>query len=83
MPSITFESVIHGNVVEIPEKYITDFSSPVSVTIAYEQSTERHIPNAKTIAAMQEAKKIEDDLSVKAYSNVDELFADLDAACTK
>jgi hypothetical protein len=83
MPSITFESVVRGNVVEIPEKYRTDFRTPVSVTIAFEQSTERHTPNTKTIAAMQEAKEIEDDVSVKAYSSADELFADLEATCTK
>jgi hypothetical protein len=83
MPSITFESVVRGNVVEIPEKYLTEFTSPVSVTIAFEQSAGRHTPNAKTIAAMQEAKEIEDDLSVKTYSGTDELFADLDAACSK
>jgi hypothetical protein len=83
MPSITFESVIRGNVIEIPEKYRTDFSSPVSVTIAFGQSAGRHTPNTKTIAAMQEAKEIEDDVSVKAYSGTDELFADLDAACSK
>jgi hypothetical protein len=83
MPSISFKSVVRNNMVEIPQEYRGDFISPVSVTIAYEQSVRQHMPNIKTIAAMQEAKEIEDDLSVKAYSSVDELFADLDAACTK
>jgi hypothetical protein len=81
MPSVSFKSIVHNNVVEIPQEYRRDFSSPVSVTIAYEQGVRR--PNAKTIAAMQEAKEIENDPGVKAYSTVDELFADLDAACTK
>ena len=35
------------------------------------------IPNAETIAAMQEAERIAYDPNVKAYSNLDELFKDL------
>lgn len=35
-------------------------------------------PNEETIAAMLEAKKIAKDPSVKGYTDLDELFADLD-----
>lgn len=34
-------------------------------------------PNAETIAAMLEAKRIAHDPSVKGYTNLDKLFADL------
>jgi DNA-damage-inducible protein J len=34
-------------------------------------------PNNETIAAMSEAEKIARDPSIKAYSNLDELFRDL------
>lgn len=36
-------------------------------------------PNANTIAAMQEAERIAKDPNVKGYTNVSEIFADLDA----
>ena len=36
-------------------------------------------PNALTIAAMQEAERIENDPAVKSYTNLDELFAELKA----
>jgi DNA-damage-inducible protein J len=36
-------------------------------------------PNKETIAAMLEAEKIAKDPSVKHYTDLDELFADLDA----
>lgn len=36
-------------------------------------------PNKETIAAMLEAEKIGKDPSVKGYTNLDELFADLRA----
>ena len=36
-------------------------------------------PNKETIAAMLEAERIAKDPSAKAYSSVDDLFADLDA----
>ena len=35
------------------------------------------IPNAETIAAMQEAEKIARDPNVKGYTDLDELFRDL------
>jgi uncharacterized protein YrrD len=50
---------------------------------SYECSFGDHTPNAKTLAALEEAVYIEDDPLVKAYSDTDELFADLDAACIK
>ena len=34
-------------------------------------------PNAETIAAMMEAERIASDPSVKGYTDLDELFADL------
>lgn len=34
-------------------------------------------PNAETIAAMQEAERIAKDPTVKGYTDLDELFADL------
>lgn len=34
-------------------------------------------PNAETIAAMQEAKKVARDSSVKGYNNIEELFEEL------
>ncbi|MBO5246223.1 MAG: type II toxin-antitoxin system RelB/DinJ family antitoxin [Eubacterium sp.] len=36
-------------------------------------------PNQETVAAMLEAERIAKDPSVKGYTSVDELFADLDA----
>ena len=39
----------------------------------------RDVPNAETLAAMREADRIATDPDAKGYSNVDELFADLDA----
>ena len=39
----------------------------------------RDVPNAETLAAMREADRIAADPDAKGYSNVDELFADLDA----
>ena len=36
-------------------------------------------PNKETIAAMLEAERIAKDSSVKGYTSVDDLFADLDA----
>lgn len=36
-------------------------------------------PNAETIAAMLEAERIAKDPNVKHYTDLDELFADLDA----
>ena len=35
-------------------------------------------PNKETIAAMLEAERIAKDPSVKGYTNLDELFADLE-----
>jgi DNA-damage-inducible protein J len=35
------------------------------------------VPNAATIAAMEEAERIAYDPNVKAYDNLDELFKDL------
>lgn len=35
-------------------------------------------PNAETIAAMKEAKRIANDSSVKGYSDINELFAELE-----
>ena len=37
-----------------------------------------NIPNRKTVAAMLEAERIAKDPSVKAYTDMDELFADLE-----
>lgn len=37
----------------------------------------RDTPNAKTLAAMQEAERIAKDPTVKGYRDVDELFKDL------
>lgn len=36
-------------------------------------------PNQETVAAMQEAERIARDSSVKGYTDLDELFADLKA----
>jgi len=36
-----------------------------------------NLPNRKTVAAMLEAERIANDLSVKGYTDLDELFADL------
>jgi len=36
-----------------------------------------NLPNRKTVAAMLEAERIANDLSVKGYNDLDELFADL------
>jgi hypothetical protein len=41
MPSISFKSVVHNNVVEIPQEYHGDFSSPVLVTISAEKHAGR------------------------------------------
>lgn len=38
---------------------------------------QQEIPNAETIAAMKEAERIAKDPSVKGYTDLDELFADL------
>lgn len=35
-------------------------------------------PNAETIAAMEEAKRIANDSSVKGYTDINELFAELE-----
>lgn len=35
-------------------------------------------PNAETIAAMKEAKRIANDPSVKGYTDINELFAELE-----
>jgi DNA-damage-inducible protein J len=35
------------------------------------------VPNAETIAAMQEAERIAADPNIKGYTNLDELFRDL------
>lgn len=35
-------------------------------------------PNAETIAAMEEAKRIVNDPSVKGYTDINELFAELE-----
>ncbi|MCL1606031.1 type II toxin-antitoxin system RelB/DinJ family antitoxin [Phascolarctobacterium sp. ET69] len=35
-------------------------------------------PNAETIAAMEEAKRIANDPSVKGYTDINELFAELE-----
>ena len=35
-------------------------------------------PNAETIAAMEEAKRIANDPSVKGYNDINELFAELE-----
>jgi hypothetical protein len=43
----------------------------------------RHEPNAQTRAALREAQQVEDDSNAKAYSNIDELFADLHETCMK
>lgn len=40
-------------------------------------------PNAETIAAMKEAEELLRDPNAKTYRNVDTLFADLMAECTK
>lgn len=37
-----------------------------------------HNPNKKTVAAMLEAERIAKDSSVKGYTDMDELFADLE-----
>lgn len=36
-------------------------------------------PNAETIEALQEAERIARDLNVKSYSDLNELFSDLEA----
>ena len=36
-----------------------------------------NLPNRKTVAAMLEAERIANDPSVKGYTDLDELFADL------
>lgn len=36
-------------------------------------------PNKRTIAAMLEAERLENDPSVKRYTDLDELFSDLEA----
>ena len=38
-----------------------------------------NLPNAETIAAMREAERIARDPNVKAYTDLDELFRDLDS----
>jgi len=39
----------------------------------------RSLPNAETLAAMKEAERIAHDPDVKGYTNLDELFRDLNA----
>lgn len=39
----------------------------------------KHSPNAETIAAMMEAERITYDPNAKRYTDLDELFADLNA----
>ena len=38
-----------------------------------------HLPNRETVAAMLEAERIANDPTIKGYTNLDELFAELDA----
>lgn len=40
-------------------------------------TAQEHQPNKETIVAMREAERIAKDLSVEAYSDIDELFGDL------
>lgn len=42
-----------------------------------------HIPNAETIAAMEEADRISRDPNAKKYTNVKDLFEELRAECTE
>lgn len=46
--------------------------------IPFDISTQEN-PNEETIAAMLEAERIAKDPNVKGYTDLDELFADLDA----
>lgn len=39
----------------------------------------RNVPNAQTLEAIKEARRIARDTSVKGYDNLDELFEDLNA----
>jgi|LSQX01.3.fsa_nt_gb DNA-damage-inducible protein J len=39
----------------------------------------RSLPNAETLAAMKEAERIAHDPDVKGYTNLDDLFRDLNA----
>lgn len=46
-------------------------------------SLEDREPNKETIAALEEADRISRDPSAKTYSNLDEMFEELRAECTK
>lgn len=45
--------------------------------LLYGQSPVTNQPNGETIAAMLETERISKDPSVKSYTNLEELFADL------
>ncbi len=49
------------------------------IWLALPQDISLNQPNKETIAAMLEAERIAKDPSVKGYTDLDELFADLKA----
>ncbi len=51
--------------------------------IAFIDTLDKRRPSAETIAALEEADRIIRDPNVKAYTDIDEMFAELRAECIK
>ncbi len=57
--------------------------SEIPRVIAFINTLDKRQPNAETIAALEEADRIIRDPNVKAYTDLDEMFAELRDECTK
>ena len=57
--------------------------SQIPKVIEFINTLDKCRPSAETIAAMEEADRIIGDPNVKAYTNLDEMFAELQAECIK
>ncbi len=57
--------------------------SEIPRVIAFIDTLDKRRPTPETIAALEEADRIIRDPNVKAYTDIDEMFAELRAECIK
>ena len=76
-------AILSDTLVEAPnvENYLKDIVEAINLDakkrkIPFEISLNQ--PNADTVAAMREAERIAKDSSVKGYTDLDKMFADLE-----
>lgn len=56
-----------------------DINSDIEICLVENEPDNIEVPNAETIAAMEEAEKLSHDPNAKTFTSVEELFKDLEA----